>query len=784
MTYGHFSSDGREYIITDPNLPRPWINYLYNSEYCAVISHTGGGYSFFKDCRTTRLTTWNPENLYTDRPGRYIFLRDNDSGRYWSLNWQPICPEKQDFQCRHGQGYTVIKSRVAKIRGKITYLVPRDEPCELWQVSIKNEDTKERNISVFSYVNQILGDFQLELLFKNIFALYNEADFDTELEAIIAQKHTWGWERAFPYIGFFGSSAPVRGYDCRKEAFWGRYERANRPEVLVKGRCTNSKAYGENMVSSLEHNFKLKPEEEISFTIIMGLAKEKREAARLLKKYRDPNEVKKALKKINHFWQSLMEKVVIETPDPDFDRMVNIWSKYQLYTANTWSRSPSYYHEGTGGRGYRDSCQDAEGILSLDAAYTKNKLRTLATMHFKDGHCASGWSDDYGPFTDSPRADHPVWFTYTLVSYVKETGDIDFLREKIRWLDGGEGTIFEHTLANLSYLWKNRGRHKVPLIGIADWNDAIDMAGRKGKGESVWLGIAFHRSLLYAAQLAHLLNKKEVEEELLDKASQMKEILNSSLGWDKGWYLAGYNDEGEKFGASECREGRIHLNPQTWSILARVSEGEREKKVLAAIDKYCDTRHGPVLLHPAYTTLDLSLGRITKFARGIKENAAIFCHAVAFKIVADCMAGRGDKAYQSYSKIHPMKQPNYEVYKAEPYVFAEYLVGPDHPYLFGEGAFTWITGTAAWMYLAATEWILGARREFEGLRVDPCLPRSWHRCRIKRTFRGDVYDILIKNPEGVEKGVRKLMVDGKKIKGSVIRPFGDGRVHNVEAIMG
>ena len=367
---------------------------------------------------------------------------------------------------------------------------------------------------------------------------------------------------------------------------------------------------------------------------------------------------------------------------------------------------------------------------------------------------------------------------------MKETGDIDFLNEKIRWLDGEEGTIFEHALANCSYLWKNRGAHKIPLIGIADWNDAIDMAGRKEKGESVWLGIAFHRTLLYAAQLAHLLSKKEVEKELLDKASQMKEILNSELGWDKDWYLAGYNDEGEKFGASECKEGRIHLNPQTWSILAGVSEGEREKKVLATIDKYCHTEHGPVLLHPAYTTLDLSLGRITKFAAGIKENAAIFCHAVAFKIVADCMAGRGDKAYESYCKIHPMKQPDYEVYKAEPYVFTEYLVGPDHPYLFGEGAFTWITGTAAWMYLAATEWILGARREFEGLRIDPCLPRTWHRCRIKRTFRGDVYDILIKNPKGVEKGVKELIVDGRKIKGSVIKPFGDGKRHNIQVIMG
>jgi len=781
--YGYFSGDGKEFIITTPRLPKPWINYLYNKKYCAIVSHTGGGYSFEQDCRTKRITAWNPDNLFTDRPGRYVFLRDNESGKYWSINWQPICPKKQNFQCIHGLGYTIISSTVNKISGQVTYFVPRNDNLEIWKIKISNKDSKKRELSLFSVVELIINDFQLETLFKNISAMYNKAWFDRGLQAIISAKNIWGWSGIYPYQVYFGANFKVHGWETKRESFYGAPLLLSEPRAVMEGKCTNTNNLGENMVSALQHDFVIEPKEEKEFVILLIHAKKRQLAKNLLAKYRSLPNVNKALRGVKNFWNKVVERVTIKTPDKDFNSIINIWSKYQLYTTNAWSRSPSYYHEGTGGRGYRDSCQDAEGILSLDAEYTKNKLRKIATLHAKDGHCAPGWSDDHGPFTDTPRADHPVWFAYVLTAYVKETGDINFLNERAKWLDGGEGTIFEHCLANIDYLWRHLGEHGLPLIGIADWNDAIDSAGDEGKGESVWLGIAFYRTLLYAARLAKILGKDDVEKDLTQKADEIRKIVNGPAGWNGKWFKAGYTDEGKPFGSTENKQGKIHINPQTWAILSEVCNLYRQKQVMAIVDKYCDSLHGPVLLTPPYTKIDLSIGRITKFATGIKENAAIFCHAVAFKIVADCMLGRGDKAYDSFCKINPMKQDP-ELYKAEPYVFAEYLVGPSHPYRFGEGAYTWLTGTAAWMYLAATEWILGARRDFDGLKIDPCLPKHWEKCRIERPFRNAIYRIEIENPNHVEKGVKEIYVDDTKINGDIIKPHGDGKVHKVKVIMG
>jgi len=781
--YGYFSGDRKEFIITTPRLPKPWINYLYNEKYCAIVSHTGGGYSFEQDCRTKRITAWNPDNLFTDRPGRYVFLRDNENRKYWSINWQPICPETQDFQCIHGLGYTVISSTVNKIRGQITYFVPLKGSLEIWKIKISNESKKKRDLSLFSVVELIINDFQVESLFKNIFAMHNRAWFDKKLQAIISAKNSWGWEGVYPYRTYFGANFEVHRWETRRESFYGIPILPSRPKAVIEGRCANIENLGENMVSALQHNFTIKPEEEKNFVILLVHTKERELAKKLLTKYRSLLAVDKALQEVKTFWDKVINTVKVKTPDEDFDRLVNIWLKYQLYTTNAWSRSPSYYHEGTGGRGYRDSCQDAEGILSLDSAHAKNKLRKIAILHAREGYCASGWSDDYGPFKDAPRADHPVWFTYAVAEYVKETGDINFLNEKAKWLDGGEGTIFEHCLANINYLWTHRGQHGLSLIGAADWNDAIDSAGDKGRGESVWLGIAFHRTLLYAARLAGILGKKDIEKDLLNRADEIRRIVNGPAGWNGRWFKTGYTDEGDPFGSIENKEGRIHINSQTWAVLSEICDTEKQREVMSMVDKYCDSAHGPVLLAPPYRKIDPSIGRITKFTPGMKENGAIFCHATAFKIVADCMLGRGNKAYESFCKINPMTQ-NIDVYKAEPYVFAEYLIGPSHPYRFGEGAYTWLTGTAAWIYLVATEWILGARRDFEGLRIDPCLPEHWEKCWIERPFRNAIYRIKIENPKHVEKGVKEIYVDGEKVNGNIIKPHADGKIHEVRVIMG
>ena len=784
MKSGDFSADQKEFVITNPDLPRPWINYLFTDDYCAVISQTGGGYSFLQDCRRYRINAWNPEYLYADRPGRYVFLRDRETGEYWSVNWQPLCPEKQDFTCVHGMGHTTIRSRHNGIDASVEYLVPPKDSLELWRVTLRNTGPKSRQLGAFTYWHLILNDYQEEIVWKNIFSLYNFGRYDRGLKAAILSKSTHGWFGEFPYLGFMGSTCPVKAFETRKEAFWGANEVFHRPKALEEGKLSNGACFGENMIASLQHDISVPAGGVVQFTVIAGLGKTKIDVGRLLKKYRKPGAFDEARRGTDAVWAKRLDGVWVKTPDRDFDCLTNYWTKYQLWVANSWSRSPSFYHEGMGGgKGYRDSCQDAEGILSLAPDYVRDKLVKIARCHFRDGHCAPGWSDMTGLYKGEPRADHPAWFVYTVHAYVRESGDRGFLKHKVEWADGGKGTIFDHVLANLEHLWKHRGAHGMPLIGIADWNDAIDQAGRKGKGESVWLGIAFYRSLLAAAELAEQDGKRAKAKELRGRAAKLKEIINSPAGWDGKWYRGGYTDNGKPFGSAKCKQGKIHINSQSWAVLGNVCEGDRLKRVLKSIDTMCDSKYGPVLLAPAYTTPDPTIGRITKFAAGTKENASVFCHAVMFKAVADCMAKRADAAYKSICAIMPSRREE-KVYKAEPYSYAEYVIGPAHPYLAGEGAFTWITGSAGWAFLAATEWILGARREFNGLRIDPCLPSSWKRAFITRRFRGTTYEIDIERKLGVKPGEKRITLDGKSFAGDILPARKDGKTHKVRVLIG
>ena len=808
VKYGHFSEDGYEYVITEPRLPAPWVNFLTNEEYCAVISHTGGGYSFHRDPKTDRLLYWVGRDLWTDRPGRYVFVRDRDTGEVFTPNWQPLRKPLDEFETRVGLGYQVISSTAMGIKVEITYFVPRQEPCEIWRVTLKNISKRKRALSIFSYLEWMLGD-TVEMNFHNIAILYNRAWFDREANAIFAKKTLLFGQAVYeqlpvrknPMVAFIGTSK-VDGWDCHKQIFLGPYNTEERPESVFRGKCNQSICEGNEAVGVLQRDLELSPGEERTVVFIVGETDGEDPAKDVLKKYRNLENVDAELDAVKKMWRERLKGVWINTPDRDFDLMMNIWTKYQLYVCNYWSRTPSYYHEGQGGRGYRDSCQDAQSLMSLDPDHAVKKLLKIGSIIRRDGTCAPGWSDTYGPFPQKPFKDHPVWFTPAVAAYVKETGDLNFLNRKVPWLkdawreggtkrdpnwhlgaiEDGEGTIFEHLMAQLNYTYNDVGEHGLPRIGEADWNDGIDMAGRKGKGESVWLAMALVRSLKTAAELADALGKKEISDDLRKKAGIMTERINK-VAWDGKWYIRGFTDEGKQFGSSSNREGKIYLNPQSWSILSGVVPEERLPELLKSVDRFLEGDHGLALFYPAYTSTDDKLGRITAFARGTKENAAIFCHANTFMIVADCMVGRADVAYRRLCKIMPCKQDP-DRYKAEPYVYAEYLIGPEHPYEAGRGAYTWVTGTAGWSFLVATEHMLGARPDFEGLRIDPCIPPEWKKCSITRSFRGSTYEISIENPRGVQRGVREIFVDGEKIEGNIIRPHEDGKVHKVRVIMG
>lgn len=805
--YGHFSKEGTEFVITDPNTPRPWINYLTNEDYCAIISHNAGGYSFYKDCRSDRILRWLPESWHFDRPGRYIFARDKDSKDYWSASYQPIRRKPQFYESRHGLGYTITDTTYHGINIKITFFVPTHDTCEVWLASVTNKTNKKRNLELFPYAEWLLGDYHMELRYRNIMNLYNRVRYDKFHKAIFAKKTAF-WQglgiQPYTHTDFFTSSLPIAGCATQKDEFLGRNNTEEKPEAVITGKFKNFDfTSGEDAIACFKHNLSLRAKETKEFTVVLGQAARKKKLSKMLTKYRKVNEAKKELDKVKALWQErILNNIKVETPDKEFDQMMNVWVKYQLYICNFWSRSPSYYHEGSGGRGYRDSCQDAESIMSIDPMHAKGKIHTLLSLIRRDGTSAPGFSDTTGPAGHRPNKDHPAWLTCTIAAYIKETGDKGILEEyapylKDKWIKGwdidpnykgpsasdGEGTVFEHLEKNLNFTFNDVGSKGLPLIGHADWNDAIDAAGIKLKGESVWLAMALVRSLRVLAELAVLIGKEEKADEFLHKAQTMSDRINEKA-WDGNWYKRGFTDGGTVYGSSRNKEGKIYINSQSWAILAEVAGKEKEKKLLKSVDKYLDGPHGVALFAPAYTKWDPELGRISMFSEGTKENAAVFCHAVTFQAVAECIAGRGLKAYQAMKKIMPNSQKDYDLYKTEPYAYAEYLVGPGHPYLYGEGAFTWITGNAGWNFLAATEWLLGARRDYDGLRIDPCIPKSWKRCRITRPFRGAVYEITIKNPKAKEKGVKRILVDGEEIDGTLIYPHGDGKTHKVEVLMG
>ncbi|MBI3318326.1 MAG: hypothetical protein HYZ90_04150 [Candidatus Omnitrophica bacterium] len=801
MEYGHFNSEGTEFVVTRPDTPRPWFNYLFNDLYHCLISQTGGGFSYLKDPKFYRILRW--DHLSSDRPGRYLYIKDVTrksatrrggsanpfGGKIWTLNWQPSCEPLEGWEARHGLGYTTIQSSANGIQGKITYFVSREAPVELWLVSLKNSSRAKRKIQVFPFVELICGDVALETHYRNILMLYNEADLDSSSQAIVAFKHPFK-TRHKPGYGFFGVSLPVESYETRRERFIGPYGRLSKPQGLKGKRLSSLPVRGEDMVGVLQSTLTLKAGETREFVVVLGITENRQQVPALVAQFRSVEAAKEELEKVRNYWRESLKKIWVETPDPNFDRMTNLWGKYQLEAITHW-RGTSHYHGAEGGLGFRDTAQDVEGLLSLNLELARAKLEKLLFYQYKNGHAVSGFSDIEGTWENQgaagviKKADVAVWLPYSVVSYVKETGDVGFLKKEIPFHDGDRASVYEHILRAVRYLYSARGAHGLPLIGHADWNDAYDHVGIKGRGESVWLGEAFVRACRQVESLAAFLGDSAVAGEMRKYAEELTGIVNEN-GWDGAWYLAALNDEGKKIGSQENKEGKVPLNSQTWAILSGVVPPERLPSILEKIDRYLDTPYGPALFLPSYTSFDPGIGRVSAFCPGTKENAAIFSHACAFKVVADCTIRRGNEAFDTFSKLMPMSKAKQEHnrYKVEPYVWAEYVVGPGSADRFGEGAFTWNTGTTPWMFIAATEWILGARREFEGLLIDPCLPSHWKRAKIRRPFRGAVYEVTIKNPEGVCSGVKEITLDGVPQDSPLIRPHQDGKVHRVEVVLG
>jgi cellobiose phosphorylase len=758
--YGCFSGDGGEYVITAPETPRPWINVICNGDYGLTISQAGGGYSWRTHAQLNRLTRWE-QDILKDEWGKFLYIRD-ERKNIWSAAWKPVCAKPDRYRCRHGIGYTTIESGNHGIDSELTIFVPNDEPLEVWKLTLRNRSRRTRRLSLFTYFEWGLGaapDWHRE--FHRTFI---ETGYDARAQAILATKRLWEvptdrghWNADWPYTGFHSCSVKPVAFDTDKESVLGRYGSQRLPAAVGSGKLSGRSGKWLDAVASLQAKVALKPGEHKTVCFTLGAADSRAHAVELAKKYRSVDQVERSFESVRRRWAGLLGTLEVSTPDRAMNFMANTWLKYQTVSGRIWGRT-AYYQTG-GAYGFRDQLQDSQVWLPIDPARTKDQILLHARHQFKDGTVYHWWH----PITEiglhNQVSDNLLWLPFVMMSYLRETADFDALNIKVPFVDDEAGSsLYEHCTRAIDRALQSFSSRGLPLIGAGDWNDGLSAVGLAMKGESIWLGHFLHHILTGFSDLGSRLGDRARAELYRTRAGQLKHVLNED-GWDGGWYYRATKDSGVKLGSRENKEGKIFLNAQTWAVIAGVAEGERARTVLRAVEKLLEYKAGPLLLYPAYTTPDREIGYLTRYAPGVRENGGVYTHAATWAVIAETVMGRGESAYRMASKINPIhgaRKP--DEYCAEPYVTPGNIDGPDSPY-YGRGGWTWYTGSAAWLFRAIHEYILGVRPTYDGLLVDPCIPRKWTEFAVCRQFRGAVYNIHVRNPSHVETGIADVWID-------------------------
>ncbi len=800
-TYGYFDDPNREYIITQPDTPLPWINYLGSLNYIALISNTAGGYSFYQDARLRRISRYRYNNVPLDFGGRYIYIRDATDGVFWSPSWQPTTSVKlDDYSCRHGMGYTIIHSTYREISSDIRYFVPLDSNLEIWDLTLTNQAQSTRVLSIFSSIEFNLWDAWDDQ--TNFQRNFNIGEVEIEGNVIY---HKSEYRERRNHFAFFACSQGISGYETQREAFLGPYRTWNNPIVVEKGATTNSHAHGWQPVGVHQINISLKPGASKRIVFILGYHENlqdqkfdppnsqtinKRSVLPIISKYLDHHEVDQAFDRLSEYWDNLLSKYLVKTPNPHVDRMVNIWNAYQNMVTFNLSRSASYFESGIGrGMGFRDSNQDLLGFVHMVPARARERILDLASTQLETG----GAYHQYQPLTKrgndaigSNFNDDQLWLILAVVAYIKETGDYSILDEQVPYDNkpGSEELLSEHLDRCIQYTLERLGPHGLPLIGRADWNDCLnlncfsDTPGESfqtttnregGVAESVFIAGQFVLACKEMAQLYEIRNLDPGKE----KSTYYKELANQttntilSHGWDGEWFLRAYDYFGNKVGSNECEEGKIFIESQGMCIMAGIGiEDGKAEKALDSVSKYLVTDHGIVLQQPAYSRYYLHMGEISSYPPGYKENAGIFCHTNPWIMIAETICGNGDNAMDYYLRINPSNRERIsDIHRSEPYIYAQMIAGRDAA-THGEAKNSWLTGTAAYNYVAITQWILGIRPTYHGLCVAPVIPENWKQFEATRYFRGTKYLIQVFR---VGKGnMVTLEVDGIPIDGDVI----------------
>jgi len=811
MKFGFFDDSNKEYVITSPTTPYPWINYLGTQEFFSLISNTAGGYSFYRDAKLRRLTRYRYNNVPIDMGGRYFYIYDD--GDFWSPGWSPVKKELDSYECRHGLGYTKITGKRNDISSEVTFFVPQNYNGEVQKVVIKNEGKDTKKITLFSFQEWCLWNAQDDMTnFQR-----NFSTGEVEVEGSVIYHKTEYKERRNHYA-FYSVNAPITGFDSDRDSFVGLYNGFEAPQAVVAGKSNNSVADGWSPVASHSIDIELKAGEQKEFVFILGYVENKEEekweskgvinkkkAKAMIDQFKTTADVDKAFNELKEYWDSLLSQYTIKSHDDKLDRMVNIWNQYQCMVTFNMSRSASYFESGIGrGMGFRDSNQDLLGFVHQIPERARERLLDIAATQLEDG----GAYHQYQPLTKKGNDeiggdfnDDPLWLIIGAVAYIKETGDFTILKEQVPYDNdmSKATTFFEHLRRSFDHVTNNLGPHGLPLIGRADWNDCLNLncfsstpdesfqttTSKEGKvAESVMIAGMFVYTGADYVKLCEYMGFGDEAKKAQKQIADMKETILKH-GYDGEWFIRAYDDFGKKVGSKENEEGKIFIESQGFCVMAGVGlEDGKALKAMDSVKEYLDTPYGIVLNNPAFTKYYIEYGEISTYPAGYKENAGIFCHNNAWIVCAETVVGRGDKAFEYYSKIAPAYTEEIsEIHKTEPYVYAQMIGGKDARRM-GEAKNSWLTGTAAWNFVAISQWILGVKPEFEGLEIDPCIPKDWNGYTISRLYRGSTYVIDVKNPDHVSTGVKKVTVDGNEISGNVLPVFNDGKEHKVEVVMG
>jgi len=811
MKFGYFDDLNREYVITTPATPYPWINYLGCQDFFSLISNTSGGYCFYRDARLRRITRYRYNNVPTDSGGRYFYIYDN--GDYWTPGWMPVKRELDRYECRHGLGYTRITGERNGIEVSQLSFVPLNYNGEVNHVTITNKTGGEKEIALFSFVEFCLWNAMDDM--TNFQRNFSTGEVEVEGSAIY---HKTEYRERRNHYAFYWVNSPVDGFDTDRESFLGLYNGFDSPKNVAAGKATNSIASGWSPIASHFIKMTLKPGEKKSYIFVLGYVEnpdeEKWESKGLINKKRAEEMqqrfigdscVEKAFQELKDYWAGLCSKYMLKSHDEKLNRMVNIWNPYQCMVTFNLSRSASYFESGIGrGIGFRDSNQDLLGFVHQVPERARQRILDLASTQLEDGSAYH----QYQPLTKKGNSDigsgfndDPLWLILATAQYIKETGDFGILDEMVPFDcdENKKDTLFEHLRRSFYHVVNNLGPHGLPLIGRADWNDCLNLncfsrvpdesfqtAGQiEGRvAESVFIAGMF---VFIGPEYVELCRRRGLYEEASEAEKHIQNMVKAVLdhGYDGEWFLWAYDNFGNKVGSRECKEGQIFIEPQGFCVMAGIGVKEGlAQKALDSVKERLDTKYGIVLQAPAYSEYYLNLGEISSYPPGYKENAGIFCHNNPWIAIAETVIGRGDRAFEVYSKIAPAYIEDIsDIHRTEPYVYSQMIAGRD-AVRFGEAKNSWLTGTAAWNYVAITQYILGIRPVYDGLMIDPCIPGSWDGFIVTREFRGAKYRIRVENPNHICKGVKKVVLDGKEIDGNVVPAVSDGREHDVLVIMG